>query len=381
MRRISRLGKPSGARLAPTARPLAPLCTPRAAATRPSPTPAAVTINTLRFYSSRQPEPLPASLTSGGKSAAAAPESVEELAAEELEVQQFDHQSQQRVFVPPPRPSVAERADTITDTLYTPATTAEGLESIGGLGSWWDDPAHWPETSDFVGFKPKHKVQEPALLEAAVRRALTETLVMKQLGQEEQLTGIWGLQGKAQHDAVLALDIRVDSDGTATVTGDLHAVADGLVVKDGEPNVDSADVLPSAAEALAWKQQADQSWKGTSLQDARLKFAVIKRVMQLTGQVVPDQKLADIATARGLLATLSKPPKPKTFSQEIETKKQDLVALPNVAFSPKRVTRGHKDQALGRYKLIEAEFRKRDLQDGPLSVPKSREKKHWNGEA
>ncbi|KAK8044492.1 Ribosomal protein L50- mitochondria [Apiospora rasikravindrae] len=376
MRRISRLGKPSGARLAPAARPLAPLGTPRAS-TRPSPTPAAVKINTLRFYSSRQPEPLPASLTSGGKSAA--PEEI----VEEVEVQQFDHDQsqQQRLFVPPPRPSVAERADTITDTLYTPATTAEGLESIGGLGSWWDDPAHWPETSDFVGFKPKQKVQEPVLLEAAVRRALTETLLMKQLGQEEQLTGPWGLQGKAQHDAVLALDVRVDSDGNATVTGDLHAVADGLVVKDGESNVDSADVLPSTAEALAWKSQADQSWKGTSLQDARLKFAVIKRVMQLTGQVIPDQKLADIATARGLLATLQKPPKPKTLSQEIVAKKQDLVTLPNVAFSPKRVTRGDKDQALGRYKLIEAEFRKRDLQDGPLSVPKSREKKHWNGEA
>lgn len=103
--------------------------------------------------------------------------------------------------------------------------------------------------------------------------------------------------------------------------------------------------------------------------------------MQLTGQVIPDQKLADIATARSLLATLQKPPKPKTFSQEIETKKQDLVALPNVAFSPKRVTRGHKDQALGRFKLIEAEFRKRDLQDGPLAVPKSREQKHWKGGA
>ncbi|KAK8878895.1 ribosomal subunit 39S-domain-containing protein [Apiospora arundinis] len=369
MRRIARLRKPSGAPLASIARPL---CTQRAAP-RPSPSPAVKT-NTLRFYSSRQPEVLPASLT-GRKSGV--PEGFEE-AVEGAEVQEYEiDPSQQRVFVPPPRPSVAERADTITDTLYTPATSAEGLESIGNLGNWWDDQAHWPETSDFVGFKPKQKVEEPVLIEAAVRRALTETLVVKQLGKDDQLTAHWGLQDKAQHDAVLALDVRVDSNGNATVTGDLHSVADGLA----EDGVEHGFTLPSAAEALAWKGQSDHSWKGASLQDARVKFAVIKRVMQLTGHAVPDHKLADIATARGLLATLQKPPKPKTLSQEIETKKQDLVGLPNVAFSPKRVTRGHKDQALGRFKLIEAEFKKRDLQDGPLAVPKSREMKHWKGEA
>ncbi|KAK8068935.1 hypothetical protein PG994_005551 [Apiospora phragmitis] len=376
MRRISRFSKPSGARLASTVRPLAPLCTTPRAATKPSPSPA---VNTARFYSSRQPDQLPASLASGKP---AVPENVEEIVVEDVGLQKYTPEPpQQRAFVPPPAPSVAEPADAVTDTLYTPATSAEGLETIGNLKSWWDNPAHWPKSSNFVGFKAKQKVQNPVLLEAAVRRALTETLVMKQLGQEDQLTGHWGLQDKAQHDAVLALDVRVDSDGNATVTGDLQAVAEGLVAKGDGSSVEPTYALPSAAEALALKEQADQSWKGTSLQDARLKFAVLKRVMQLTGQVVPDQKLADIATARGLIATLQKPPKPKTLSKEIQTKKPELVTLPNVAFSPKRVTRGHKDQALGRFKLIEAEFRKRDLQDGPLSVPKSRERQHWRGEA
>ncbi|KAK7975478.1 ribonuclease H-like protein [Apiospora arundinis] len=350
MRRIARLRKPSGAPLASIARPL---CTQRAAP-RPSPSPAVKT-NTLRFYSSRQPEVLPASLT-GRKSGV--PEGFEE-AVEGAEVQEYEiDPSQQRMFVPPPRPSVAERADTITDTLYTPATSAEGLESIGNLGNWWDDQAHWPETSDFVGFKPKQKVEEPVLIEAAVRRALTETLVVKQLGKDDQLTAHWGLQDKAQHDAVLALDVRVDSNGNATVTGDLHSVADGLA----EDGVEHRFTLPSAAEALAWKGQSDHSWKGASLQDARVKFAVIKRHAASWPRCKSRRS-------------------PRLSRKEIETKKQDLVGLPNVAFSPKRVTRGHKDQALGRFKLIEAEFKKRDLQDGPLAVPKSREMKHWKGEA
>ena len=266
MRRIARLRKPSGAPLASIARPL---CIQRAA-TRPSPSPA-VQINTVRFYSSRQPETLPASLADSKR---AVPEVLED-AVEGTEVQEYDlHPAEPRVFVPPPRPSVAERADTITDNLYTPASTAEGLESIGNLGNWWDDPEHWPETSDFVGFTPKQKVQEPVLIEAAVRRALTEALVVKQLGKDDQLTGHWGMQDRAQHDAVLALGFKVDSDGKATVTGNLQSVAEGLVAKDGEAVVDSAFALPSAAEALAWKQQSDHSWKGASLLDARVKFAV-----------------------------------------------------------------------------------------------------------
>ena len=35
-----------------------------------------------------------------------------------------------------------------------------------------------------------------------------------------------------------------------------------------------AFVLPSVAEALAWKETADAGWKKVSLQDPRVKFAV-----------------------------------------------------------------------------------------------------------
>ena len=39
----------------------------------------------------------------------------------------------------------------------------------------------------------------------------------------------------------------------------------------------------------------------------------------------------------------------------------ELTQLPNVTFVPRRVTRGDRETAVGRYKLIEEEFRKRDL--------------------
>lgn len=62
-----------------------------------------------------------------------------------------------------------------------------------------------------------------------------------------------------------------------------------------------------------------------------------------------------------LLRVLQKPPKPKTLSDEIVERRPELTQLPNVSFSPKRVTRGDKEKAVGRFKLIEEEFRKRDL--------------------
>jgi hypothetical protein len=99
----------------------------------------------------------------------------------------------------------------------------------------------------------------------------------------------------------------------------------------------------------------------------------------LTGQLIPDHHLPDIKSVKTLLSILQKPEKPKTLSLEILKTKQDLVELPNVAFVPKRVTRGDKAKALGQFKLIEAEFAKRDIQD--VHAVSSKEKLWFKGEA
>lgn len=82
-----------------------------------------------------------------------------------------------------------------------------------------------------------------------------------------------------------------------------------------------------------------------------------------------------------LLAVLQKPPKPKTLSDEI-AKRQPVLAqeLPNVSFATKRVTRGDRERAVGRFKLIEEEFKKRDLPlDGHGFAQRNKERSWLSG--
>lgn len=86
-----------------------------------------------------------------------------------------------------------------------------------------------------------------------------------------------------------------------------------------------------------------------------------KRIFQLTGQLIPDHQLTSLTTVQALLHTLKKPPKPATLTEEIQKHKQELLEMPNVTIATKRVTKGDKEKALGRFKLMQAEFKKRDL--------------------
>jgi hypothetical protein len=107
---------------------------------------------------------------------------------------------------------------------------------------------------------------------------------------------------------------------------------------------------------------------------------ILKRVFQLTGRRIPDSKLNSIRNVDTLLRNLQKPPKPKTFTDEITKHKQDeLVQLPNVQFQPKRVTRGDQEKALGRYKLIEKELRERGVL--AKNTKRTREMEYFEGKA
>lgn len=267
MRRIARLSHASGMRLASPARPRAPFPSPCAAVS-----PARST-GALRCYASKQPsDPLPTSLADRPADVPGTEELPVELSGEQ------HHQPAQ--YVPPPARSEAERADLVSDPEYLPANSAEGLESVGDLGRWWETRDHWPRGSDFVGFKAKKKVEHPVLLEVAVRRAVTEALALKQQGTGSGLTGFWRLEDQAQYESVLGLQVQVDEAGDAQVRGaDAQSPAKVVAVEEkGKAplryTAEPAFVLPSVAEALAWKETADAGWKKVSLQDPRVKFAV-----------------------------------------------------------------------------------------------------------
>ncbi|RYP35933.1 hypothetical protein DL767_003622 [Monosporascus sp. MG133] len=379
MRRIARLRRPSGPAVSAAKQPIAPLACPLPVArasihttsqtngTRPATVPSR-SPRLTRFYSTGN-QAVPRSFVTPG-----AEEDAPLSAGPEGEIVEGTAQEPQGdLYVTPPRRTTAERPEEVADSSYVPATVADGLESVGGLENWWEKKDHWK--GGFVGFRPKRKIVEPLVLEAAVRRAVAEAFALRQAGRNDDLVGVWPEGDLHQMRRSLELGITVAEDGQVSLNGDVAGLLEDLSWKDGlqEPAEGSATgdssaprtaakkTVLSAEEVSVHKVSWDASWKSVALDDPRMKFAVTKRIFQLTGQLVPDHKLPEITNAHTLLRVLQKPPKPQTLTEEILKRRQELVELPNVTFSAKRVTRGDKEKAVGRFKLIEEELRMREL--------------------
>ncbi|KAI1361693.1 ribosomal subunit 39S-domain-containing protein [Xylaria arbuscula] len=266
-------------------------------------------------------------------------------------------------YTVPPERFEAARVDEVADPTYAPAERAAGLKKVGGLADWWDRRENWGAAGDFVGFKPRDKIVEPPLIEAAVRRAVIEAFALRQAGREDELVGVWPTTvSKADLQSLLARDVQSAADGTVALGGNAATVAEGLRWKDEATDAEVALPEPlTVDEAAALSQTWNPSWKAISLAGPRIRFAVTKRIFQLTGQLVPDHQFESITTVQTLLHVLKKPPKPATLTQEIQKRHPELLDLPNVTVAPKRLTRGDKEVALGRFKLMQKEFKKRDI--------------------
>lgn len=175
----------------------------------------------------------------------------------------------------PPRMRWTEREDLVKDASYVAALTSEGLEEVGGLQGWWT-AERWGESKRFVGFGPRERVSEPAVLEVLARRALVEALAVRSGAESQQEgTGLWERGGRAELDAALGLGVEVATDGKASLKGDASAVVQGLRWDADAGAATPAEPLvleqPEAVELLkSW----DDSWKQASLDDPVLKFAV-----------------------------------------------------------------------------------------------------------
>ncbi|KAL2047690.1 hypothetical protein N7G274_000732 [Stereocaulon virgatum] len=103
----------------------------------------------------------------------------------------------------------------------------------------------------------------------------------------------------------------------------------------------------------------DNNWRNMSLEDPEIKFAVLKRVMQLTGTRIPDPVIADIKNTKLLLSHLLKKTKAKKLAENLVA--GEAADLPNVQILERRYTFVHKEKELGRWKMIEQELEKRGL--------------------
>ncbi|KAM5346409.1 hypothetical protein ACJ41O_009414 [Fusarium nematophilum] len=266
---------------------------------------------------------------------------------------------QQSRLVLPPRQTeaVTEKEIQAADPEYTPATTIEGLEEIESIKTWWERPGHWGEESEFRGFGASDRVQDKAVLEVYLRQAVVEALSLREAGLLEGLVAKkWRASERSELDQILSVDIQVQ-DGKAALKGDLSAVT-GRLTSEAEEPVQVAKVSVDEAQEIvkAW----DPSWKSVTLDD-HLKFAIRKRLYQLTGRLIPDVKLGAAHTPQHLLTLTLNPTKRGKKLAEILEARGDLPNLPNVAVHSKKIGPIDREVAVGRWKVIEEELKKRDL--------------------
>ncbi|KAH7175822.1 hypothetical protein EDB81DRAFT_874644 [Dactylonectria macrodidyma] len=293
---------------------------------------------------------------------------------------------QSRLVLPPRRTeAVPEHELSRVDPSYVPATDLADLDEIKPVSTWWQQPGHWGPESHFRAFAAP-KVEDRAVVEICMRRAVVESLALQEAGLlEEWAAKKWPAGERAELDQTLAVEVVVE-DGKATLKGDTAAITGRLTseVEESELTAELAgksDAMQFVKEAQEIVKALDASWKDVALTDHHLKFAIRKRIYQLTGRLIPDSKLGAARTAQHLLTLTVNPAKRsgKKLAELLATQ-GDLPALPNVTVHRKKVGAIDKEVAVGRWKVITEELTKRGLPvTGTAGLGKNKERDWLTG--
>ncbi|KAG8169413.1 hypothetical protein KVR01_000158 [Diaporthe batatas] len=313
--------------------------------------------------------------------ASAAAEQLLESYDPEAEAAAAEEAVETDLVLPPADVAVAPREDELEadGVRYEPAGSARGLEVVGGLGGWFQRDEHWGASKRYAGFAPSRRVDDASLLELNVRRAVAEALAVAAAGAGAgagagnseaplSLTGLWERGGREEAERALGLRLEVRADGAVgVVAAEAEGVARALRWDPDAPGAAAAGPGEevgaqqfSAEEAREIVQSWDKGWKDISLHDVQLKFAVTKRILQLTGHAVPDSKLLSVHTAGQLVALLVKPEPPTRVAEALEQQGR-LAGLANVRVHATRRTPVHKHQEVGRWKVIVEELERRKM--------------------
>ncbi|ESZ97975.1 hypothetical protein SBOR_1646 [Sclerotinia borealis F-4128] len=298
---------------------------------------------------------------------------------------------------------------------YQPAENGRLLEVMGGDELSWDSKldSRYP----YKVFIPQKKVEDAVEATAALHRAVVEVFALKHAGRPlsevsqtepgPDLTGNvqieraasgtvlkfskdWSLiqliqslappqKPKQNRKALLAANSSIDETAEkSTPTESEEDVAadrspiDPLhpeptpkldeTLEKGNPTESEEDVAadrstvdPLKANVKAPVASWGNSWLQVSLANPAIKFAVVKRTIQLTGIRIPDNAINSSSTVEKLLQHLITPPKPPTLKEALE-QKDELLSLPNVSVFGQRITPIDKERNLGRLKVIKKEL-------------------------
>jgi hypothetical protein len=220
--------------------------------------------------------------------------------------------------------TTAPSTSDVADPSYKPADSAEGLEEVGGLADWWEDPAHWGSeggVTQFVRsvvsrFGPAEKVTDPAMLEVLAKRAIVEAIVVAHFGGNRRSKKVDQLFARADGidwlGKVEPVKIMAGADGVATLKyekdfarvwgalnqaakakqpeqqqGEKEAAEEGSVAVEAEASQEAAtaeaevkeaatpqELTPETARKLVKTWNQNKEWKKAELRDPVVKFFV-----------------------------------------------------------------------------------------------------------
>ncbi|KAK6586303.1 hypothetical protein PZA11_001360 [Diplocarpon coronariae] len=329
------------------------------------------------------------------------------------EEQRIKDEEAARALVAKPKAGSVPRAKkppgTKQPTKYQPANTWDGLEYVGGPVR---DPRDWEGEYELAAFAPRKVVTDSDKITASLHRAMVEIFALLEAGVPlsniskdapgpdltldvtfvDSPTGpmlkfadfapslediVQSLVPVANRDAEQKDTTESEEDVTAdrSEVDPLHPEVEPAPVNETVEKAnptESKEVIPADHSAKGpWKTKRVKilyediiatwgpTWLQVSLENPDIKFAVMKRMMQLTGIRIPDSQLK-ARTPQQVLRHLIVPPKPRKLVHALK-EKEELMTLPNVSIYKKKLTQVDKHKTLGRWKVIKQELKRRGL--------------------
>ncbi|KAL3445718.1 ribosomal subunit 39S-domain-containing protein [Aspergillus insuetus] len=283
------------------------------------------------------------------------------------------------------------------DSSYEPATTWEGLQRVGHLGTWSDLP---PTKADaYTSFSLNRRLTKPVHLSLAAHQTAVELSLLHTL--KKPLTNICDVieheqpvfklirnckiqpKSSGQWDSAVVYPDKETEEALVyifeQIGGAQEAAAEVAteVAPETAEDAELAEIEAAEAEDAEYEEEVpttpsppffgyrdvkDKGYLDLSLNDPITKFAFLKRFSQLTGHLFPDPVIHQISSVQHVMKHVlaEQNPKPKKLADFLVAD-ASLQSLPNVKIFTKKQKPSHKDEELGRKKLIDAELRERGL--------------------
>ncbi|EAW11823.1 mitochondrial 54S ribosomal mL50 protein [Aspergillus clavatus NRRL 1] len=282
----------------------------------------------------------------------------------------------------------AATEEIVSEDNYVPASSWKGLPRVGHLGKWSDLPPSPADT--FNPFMLKKKLTKKGHIYLAAHQAAVELCLMHALKkplasicdvaahEKPVFKLIWKCKidpnAKTQweeslvypdneaKDALVYIFEQIGGQAEAAVAPETSAEEvqeDAVDYEEGVEGVASNNTIPLF---FGYRTVPDKGFLSLPLSDADVKFAFLKRFYQLSGHFFPDPVMHSISTVQQAVeyAQGVTQPKPTKLADHLANNAK-LQHLRNVKLFTKRQTALHKDEELGRRKIIESELRARGL--------------------